>query len=291
MKRILCAALTVLFLCVCLAGCGNKNQVDPKLCFLHNNSLPLTSDKETIVRVENLKCLDEGINMYTPKNSRRYIINGMEFSGYYLFNEEDILREIEYSFNPSDIEDLSNSLEDISPYFDKMEKYLVSIYGEGEDYPYKGKTYKEAYIWEISDGEEDSYEIFLAQSKDYEQFKLTISATGRGRSQTEKDFEETMDGLAEKIKDFQEEVDNASPIENYKISPRNDLITQQQFDLLQEDISYEDAMKILDSPKDPSIPENETSFFCEWKGDLGNKYVFLVFSGNKLISKNSSGLE
>ena len=58
MKRILCAALTVLFLCVCLAGCGNKNQVDPKLCFLHNNSLSLTSDKETIVRVENLKFLD-----------------------------------------------------------------------------------------------------------------------------------------------------------------------------------------------------------------------------------------
>ena len=128
--------------------------------------------------------------------------------------------------------------------------------------------------------------------------EIAISATGDGRSQAEKAYDDSVsalgeayDDLAEKIKDFQEGVDNASPIENYKIFPKNDLITQQQFDLLEEDISYEDAMKILDSPKDLSIPENETSFFCEWKGDSGNKYVFLVFSDNKLISKNSSGLE
>ena len=290
MKRVLCAALTVLFLFVCLAGCGNKNQVDPKLCFLHNNSLSLTSDKETIVRVENLKCYDEDINMYIPKEDEYCIIDGIDFIDIYFFNEDDLFREVTYTFAYSD-------KEDVSPYFEKMGKYLNSIYGTGNNYSDE-EIEEWGYTWEVSDGKSNSYEICLSQSGKYNLLEIAISATGDGRSQAEKAYDDSVsalgeayDDLAEKIKDFQEGVDNASPIENYKIFPKNDLITQQQFDLLEEDISYEDAMKILDSPKDRSIPENETSFFCEWKGDSVNKYVFLVFSDNNLISKNSSGLE
>ena len=51
------------------------------------------------IRVENLKCYDEDINMYIPKEDEYCIIDGIDFIDIYFFNSETMLNRIlEFDF-------------------------------------------------------------------------------------------------------------------------------------------------------------------------------------------------
>ena len=187
--------------------------------------------------------------------------------------------------------------ENTSFYFDKMKDYLFSIYGAGKDYEDSVLDYQ-GYSWDISDGKDNSYQILLAQSKEYTPLKLSVTATGAGRTQVEKDLDQTnsqlseaWENVAEAAKEFQEGIENASGFSFYSITPRNGNISQEQFDLLQEGMRLEEVNKILDCTNDYGLSEDETTFFLEWKGDSLSKYIVLGFSENKLVTKQSLGLE
>ena len=180
MKKLFCGILAAVLILGCLAGCANKNQVDPKLCFLHNPNLSFTDSKEQIVKTENLECYDEDLNMYTPKGDTSYVtINGLNFFVSYFFNEDDLFREINYGFFPRDSEEYDDYQENTSFYFDKMKNYLFYTYGDGKDYQDNVLDYQ-GYTWDVSDGKDNSYQILLAQSKKYSSLQLSVTATGAG---------------------------------------------------------------------------------------------------------------
>lgn len=298
MKKLFCGILAVVLILGCLAGCTNKKQVDPKLCFLHNPNLSFTDSKEQIVKTENLECYDEDLNMYTPKGDTSYVtINGLNFFVSYFFNEDDLFREINYGFFPRDSEEYDDYQENTSFYFDKMKDYLFSIYGAGKDYEDSVLDYQ-GYTWDVSDGKDNSYQILLAQSKKYSSLQLSVTATGAGRTQVEKNLDQTnsqlsesWENVAEAAKEFQEGIESSPGVSFYSIVPQNGTITQEQFDSLKEGMTYSEAMKILGSPEDPNIPEDGSSFTCEWGWDSNSAFVLLSFNDGKLGYMSSYGLD
>lgn len=289
MKKFICGILAGILICGILVGCaGTTPPVDKKFCFIDNPNLPLYSTKDEIIREQGLELYEEDSEMYVPKDGNFSKFLDLDWSASYFFNEDNFLRDVSYSLISGDAN---------TDYFKDVRSHLESLYGPGEEYEEPIMGYP-GFSWNISDDKGHSYQI-RAYYKDIAEHQYTtikIVATEADNSDSEKEpdsysssAENTWEKVGEAANEFQQGIKDSSGVTFHSIKPRNGIISQEQFDLLQKGMSYSEVMDILDSPEDVDIPSDDEYFSCLWETDTS--FVMLSFNKEGLLTYNSYGLK
>lgn len=209
MKKIICSFLFIIF-CVICSGCSqnqNAKNIDPKLCYLDDTTLELTTPKSEVIAKKNLE-LNTEFDCYHSTDDNQPLINEYKFSASYYFNDMDILCNASYLITV-DEKDFESFMDDPSPYFMEMKEYLTKIYGVPAEYSELG--YGDGYAWEIAN-ESSRYRIFLYGEIDWPTIEIKGIA-GDARSDSQKSLDETTSELADRfegvfdsMRDFYDEI-------------------------------------------------------------------------------------
>ena len=290
MKKWFCCFLVALTAIFVFSSCGfqNSSQPDIKLCYLEDSQTALLTPKDTIVEKKGWVYSEEYDN-YSYPEGESVTIGKIPFLASFQFNSEDILA---YAFYvPAD--ENSSTLQ-----MDETKEYLDSIYGPSEEYA--NEYDEEGYSW-IIETEKGNYRIALVESLGT--FRIDVEGiTGDVRTDSKKsleeansrldeaysEFSEKWEGVGEAASEFYEGIQDSSGVTFYEIEPETGVILQEQFDNLEDGMTYPEAMEALGASENPAIPSDASQFSCKWETD--SAFVMLLFSNGELVSYQSYGL-